>query len=640
MNSPTALDRSTDLVPWLVWDSLLAAILFLATASVVVWQNSRLAVLWDLSYILENSYRISLGDVPYRDFPLPYAPLTFLIQAGLIKLAGRVFFHHVLYCAIVGGLTTVITWRILLSVLHGAVTSARMLALLLSTPLIVLGIYCIFPHPFYDADCTFAILLSLLVLLRLERAVFSPLRTFLAGATMILPLFVKQNTGLAFLGSTALALAMLMGIEIRHRRPLHRYIWLMSGAIVGVISALVAIHFTVGLANYWYWTFRFAASRRMPRLVDMLTVYQGNLQVWWVGAFIGGAMMFWISRRRRRMLTVMSCALMSMPFAWALICQFIEGDPSEHADQLLNLWPFLLIASFVFALLGIRKRAGIALVLPFILLGTVHGAFLSQQLWGSTYALWPLLILLIASLFSVLFGPNTRSAWESVPLIVVVTISMLVSGGFYVWSHERLNYANLSEGDVVRSNLPALAGLSIRGPWIPEFEQLVHFVQREVPQEEGMLIIPGEDPFYYATGRHPRFPVLMFDHTVNPFSPEQILEISRARGIRWLIVKKNLQIEGEPVEDKARLLELLRRDFKVIQSLENYDVYRKESSNAIRNYKNSVSIFFARCSLSAGLVPASCFNPAELLFAPAGSLQSGQLAVKPFSLNHDSSSIW
>src|SRR5712691_4391213 len=63
--------------------------LFLATAAVVVWQNSRLAVLWDLSYVLENSYRISLGDIPYRDFPFPHAPLTFLIQAAIIKLAGR-----------------------------------------------------------------------------------------------------------------------------------------------------------------------------------------------------------------------------------------------------------------------------------------------------------------------------------------------------------------------------------------------------------------------------------------------------------------------------------------------------------------------------------------------------------------------
>src|SRR6266849_9738160 len=93
----SAPSRSAGVEHWLVCDWVVAVILCLATAAVVVWQNSRLGVLWDLSYILENSYRISLGDIPYRDFPLPYAPLTYLTQAALIKFTGRVFFHHVLY---------------------------------------------------------------------------------------------------------------------------------------------------------------------------------------------------------------------------------------------------------------------------------------------------------------------------------------------------------------------------------------------------------------------------------------------------------------------------------------------------------------------------------------------------------------
>ena len=56
---------------WRWRDCAAALALFVATAAVVLWQNSRLAVLWDLSYILENAFRISLGGVPYRDFPLP-----------------------------------------------------------------------------------------------------------------------------------------------------------------------------------------------------------------------------------------------------------------------------------------------------------------------------------------------------------------------------------------------------------------------------------------------------------------------------------------------------------------------------------------------------------------------------------------
>ena len=156
---------------------------------------------------------------------------------------------------------------------------------------------------------------------------------------------------------------------------------------------------------------------------------------------------------------------------------------------------------------------------------------------------------------------------------------MLVSGGFYVASHERLNYADISTGGMARSTLPALAGLSMRGPWIPQFEELVRFTDREIPKDQGILMIPGEDLFYYATGRRPRFPVLMFDHTINPYSPEEIVEISRRRNICWLILKKNLQLSGDPVEDKNRLLDLLRGDFAPVQSLANYEIYRRNADS-------------------------------------------------------------
>jgi hypothetical protein len=127
--------------------------------------------------------------------------------------------------------------------------------------------------------------------------------------------------------------------------------------------------------------------------------------------------------------------------------------------------------------------------------------------------------------------------------------------------------------------LPALKGLSVRGAWIPQFEELLRFAEREIPRQDGLLMIPGEDLFYYSSGRRPRFPVLMFDHTVNPYSPEEILQLSRARDIRWLIVKRELQLQTDPVEDKDRLLELLRQDFQQVESLDNYDVYRKKSSS-------------------------------------------------------------
>ena len=562
------------------WDWATALSLFLGTSAVVAWQNSRLAVLWDLSYVLENSYRISLGDLPYRDFPFPYAPGTFLIQSLLIKLTGRVFFHHVLYCAIVGGLGTVLAWRILVHVLRGAMPTFRLAAFLLAAPLTALGIYGVFPHPFYDPDCTFVILCCVLLLLQLERKSFPPLRAFLTGIVFVIPLFVKQNTGLAFLATAALAAAILVTRDAWRRQRMSGCVWLLAGMAAGLGAAMLLLHFTVGMNNYWHWTFQFAASRRLPRLSEMFAPYENPLLLLWFAAFAAGAFLLQRNHRDSRMLSVASVSLMAAPFAWALLYLLVEEDPGERAERLLALWPVVLIVSLLFALWEVGRGPTVARLLPFILIGTVQGAFLSQQLWGSTYAIWPLLAILLAGIFAELFRLARETSTREIELLAgVAALSMLVSGGFYVASHERLNYADVSTGEMARSTLPALAGLSIRGPWIPQFEELVRFTDREIPKDQGLLMIPGEDLFYFTTNRRPRFPVLMFDQTVNPYSPEEIVEISRRRNICWLIVKKNLQRSDEPVEDKARLLELLRHDFAPVQSLANYDIYRRNADS-------------------------------------------------------------
>ena len=581
MNQTGLPGNSVSLEHWARWDWAAAVFLFLGTFAVVVWQNSRLAVLWDLSYVLENSYRISLGDFPYRDFPFPYAPATFLIQSLLIKLTGRVFFHHVLYCAIVGGLGTVLTWRILVHVLRAVIPTFRPVAFLLAAPLMMLGIYCVFPHPFYDPDCTFVILCCVLLLLQLERKRFPPLRAFFTGIVLVIPLFVKQNTGLAFLATAAMAAAILIARDAWRGQRDSRCVWFLGGMGAGLGAALLLIHFTAGINNYWHWTFQFAASRRLPQISEMFAPYENPLLLLWFGAFAAGVFLLRYKGRGSRILSLLSVSLMAAPFAWVSLYLFVEDDPAERAERLLALWPVVLIVSLLFALWEVRRGLTIARLMPFILIGAVQGAFLSQQLWGSTYAIWPLLAILLAGVLAELFRIAGETSTREIELLAgVAALSMLVSGGFYVASHERLNYADVSTGEMARSTLPAHAGLSMRGHWIPQFDELVRFTDREIPKDQGLLMIPGEDLFYYTTGRRPRFPVLMFDHTVNPYSPEEILEISRSRNICWLIVKKNLQRSDEPVEDKARLLELLRGDFAPVQSLANYDIFRRNADGA------------------------------------------------------------
>jgi hypothetical protein len=556
-----------------------ALFLFLATALIVVWQNSRLAVLWDLSYVLENSYRISLGDVPYRDFPFAHAPLTFLIQAALIKLTGRVFWHTTAYCAVIGGLSTVLTWRILLNVLRNAISHPRLLAFLLSLPLIFLGIYCVFPHPFYDPDCTFAILIAVLLLQQLDLKPLPATRLLLIGVALVIPLFTKQNTGLVFLAVAVGLLVAALAVEQLRHRSVSRYILTLAGAIVGLAVVLLLIQFTAGLKNYWHWTIEFAAARRTPARAEMLGVYADKTILLWLALIVAGVIVWWLNRRASRTLALLSALLIATPFIWPTIYLLHEHDSSERADRLLTVWPVLLIVSFVAAIVTIKRRRGISLVLPFILIGAIHGAFMSQQLWGSTYAIWPLFMILLGISIAELVRLSKPASWMTIPLTALIVASLLVSGGFYVRSHERLDYANLDEGEIQRSALPQLKGLSVRGEWIPNFEELVRYTEREIPRDEGILILPGEDAFYYTTGRRPQFPVLLFDHTVNPYSPEEILKIARERNIRWVIIKQDLQNEDEQVEqERDRLTEAVEQEFEQVESLKNYDIYRLSDS--------------------------------------------------------------
>jgi 4-amino-4-deoxy-L-arabinose transferase-like glycosyltransferase len=546
---------------------LTGVFLFIATATFVLWQNAQLTVLWDLSYILENADRIALGQIPYRDFPFPYAPLTFLVQATIIRLFGRVVLHHYLYAALTAALASLLSWRIVLRLLAGSRLPVRRMAFLLSVPLIFIGTSSILPYPFYDSDCTLFILFCIWLLLRLESAEFPPLLTFGSGLLLAVPLFIKQNTGLAFLLSAVVCIAWLAR---RHRRSAAL---LLGGAASGFVLALGLIQCTAGLANYYHWTIQFAASRRLPGLATMLDVYSDPALLWSYVAFAAGVVLFRLGRVARWIAVV----LLSLPFLWAVAALFLKEDVSDRVEALLHLWPVLLAASLFFALAGLVRATTLAQLVPLMLLGAIHGAFLSQQLWGSTYALWPLLMILIATILAALCDgvPQDGSGPPLTVFASVVSLALLITGGYYATSHERLEFADLSGETLVHSRLPALRGLAERGDWLPDFEELVAYSEREIPRADAILMLPGEDLFYFTTGRTPQFPVVMVDNTVNPFSAEQIARLARQHNVRWLIVKRRLQLQEEPIAFRQQLFELLARDFVPAESLNNYDIYRR-----------------------------------------------------------------
>jgi hypothetical protein len=160
------------------------------------------------------------------------------------------------------------------------------------------------------------------------------------------------------------------------------------------------------------------------------------------------------------------------------------------------------------------------------------------------------------------------------PLAIVISATFLLCGSLYATSHERLSYIQL-DGPLARATLPELRGLATPGPWLPAFEQLVRTTNAEIPANDAILLIPGDTPFYFATGRTPQFPVLLFDPATNPYTPAQVLAQSRARNVRWLIVTRNLQLTAPPSPDLPEVLRALQPNFTLVRSLPNYDIYRR-----------------------------------------------------------------
>jgi hypothetical protein len=564
------------------WDLFVAALLFLATAAFVLWQNAHIAVLWDLSYLLDTSWRIALGQMPYRDFPLVHPPVTFLIQAAIMRLAGRYYWLQIAYAALAGGLGTVLAWRIVLRILKG-IRHAWAISLMLAAPLVVLGIYSVYPHPIYDGDCALAVLAAVWMVQRLSSrgpttsSTFrSRLAVLVAGAAVVLPVFIKQNIGLPFLFVVVFSLALLLVLHWTGRapEPSAAPVWMRLLAAIGsmLMLGLLGIQLTAGLGNYLHWTVQFAAQRRLPGLATVFGAYRDSSLLWTLPCAACGLLLLLLPAARRVWIQALAYILIAAPFAATLLFLFNNDDRGDRADSLLSLWPLLLLTTAAVAVLELRKGVTLARLMPFAILAAIQGTFLSQSLEGSTYAIWPLLILLVAGALAAI----PPAAQKLAPyLAATVSVTFLFCGGLYSVSRDRMDYVDTPEGPAVHATLPALIGMATPGPYLPEFEELVRYANRQIPTQDALLIFPGEDPFYFATGRMPQFPVLLFDPTTDPYSPKALLAEAGNQGVRWVIVKTHRQSIEDVMPDKAETLALMQRQFHLYKKLAAYDIYRR-----------------------------------------------------------------
>jgi hypothetical protein len=526
-----------------------------ASAAVVVWQNLHVAVLYDLGYVLNIAYRIAAGDIPYRDFPMPYPPMTFVVQAVLIRVAGPHYFVQIIYAVIIDaaatGLAYWIVWRIV---------GDWRLAAALCLPLVALGVYDVFPHPFYDPDATFLMLAGIAAAMWASSGARER-RWALTGMLLPLPVLAKQNTGLAFLALMLLALGLTLA-----RRP-RSALTLGAGAAGSLAGIVILLQMTAGLENVTRWTVSFASARlaSSPAVVGWLAD----------PAAVGFATLLLVAavtvhRVRAPMGAAIGAVGLIIPFA--VIAAVAVVAPERQ--PVLALWPLATLAACGTGIVAIA-RDGLSLprLLPFVVAGVATASFLSQGVMGSSYALWPLLAVCVADPVRRLVA-GAQSRRTLLPITMAASAALVcVAGATYTFGEYRLGFVDL-RGPVASSNFPSLAGLATPGDYAPELDSALESISALIPPNEPFIAFPGEDPIYFALARPPRFPITQFNRTVNPYTPSELRSLRDSFGVRWVLVKRNLQLRGSlsgSLDAPGALLEGLER-FGVAGP---YDVYRR-----------------------------------------------------------------
>jgi hypothetical protein len=558
-------------------DHKIAYLFAVLSIGIVLFQTSRFWVLIDLSFILEHSYRMTLGDIIYKDFFIPYPPGTFLIQAFLIKVFGVSLYPQIIYCCLITFLTYLLTYRILFFF-----SADKWLNVSLAFPVSITGGYGIWSQPFYDPDYVFFILLSLFLILYVYENKFSLRFTVLAGAISVIPVFFKQNTGIIYVCFLHLALIITF-IFKKSEVSFKQYLYFLLGSFSAVIVLFVYVSFTSGIGNYILSTFTIPSQTRLPEPMKFIQQNLSFVVLRNAGILLGAGFALKYLKLKNIWINIITFVLVLLPFyIIPLFRMFFLHQ--LYFNQFLTVWPSTIIVCAIAVFYSFVKLKDIPLfvkLIPVIILAVINAAFLSQGYWGSTYALWPLFSVLLALLFLILINSGIKKHIVLLKKIFIInSLAISVSMLIYVL----LNYNNFGvgsfdiQGEVHRSTIPALNGLAVPGEYIPNLDNFLNFAHKEIPLDDPVIVIPHEDPFYFATGRKPIFPLYMFDWTLKINNPEEILKKAREAKVKWFIIKTKLQSIGmEGFINLELLISLFKKDFILYKVIPGYEIYRKSN---------------------------------------------------------------
>jgi hypothetical protein len=553
--------------------SFLFALLPVAT---VIFQANRFWPLYDSSFIIENSYRISIGEVPYKDFLLLTTPGTYLIQAFIMKVFGSTLYPQIIYCSLISFLIYLLTYRILFFFNNG-----KWLNLAITLPVSITGGYGIISFPFYDIDCLFLILLSLFLVLYCYKKSFPKVCSILVGICSVIPVFFKQNMGLVYLAMLHLTFIVTIFFK-KGELSIKQYLWFFVGSILAIFLIITYISVTSGFSNFVFSTFE-SAKLRLPGIISFIQ-YNFNFvllrrSVFWLLI----AVVLKYLKLKNIWLYFICFFLMLSPIYLFPLRNVFYGN-TKYYELFPTVWPVTIIVCIItvfYALVKVKDVSIFFILLLFTVVGVVIVTWLPHGYPAYSVDLCPLLSVLYALLFLVLsksvFRRNphllVRLMITNSIILALLIVMFVISNHQYHWL-----YGYEIKEKIYHSTTPNLRGLSVPGEFVPNLDNLINFVNKEIPVNEPIILIPPEDPLNFALGRTPKFPLFIVDYwMLDIYKPEEILEKIKFCGVEWMVIKTIVQgdFSGGNWDNLGNLIYLLKKEFVLYRVLPGYEIYHK-----------------------------------------------------------------
>ncbi len=499
--------------------------------------SARRVALYDFNFIANAVHRISIGEIPYKDFDLVLPPVTFLPVYLVHHFLGLSIVVSMLISAIATQVIAIIAfYNILLRLKNNTANSiSGFLFALAMTCAAAVNVISVYPNYIYDSVASALTLVTIAFLLKyLESKRYRFL--VLSYALAILTLMTKFNMG----GSLITAVVLVRVVTLLKIRQLKQLLLEVLTLFTLSVCSIILVSFA-GLSNFIDQTVIAPRDFKGVTSVEQLVQYKYPLLLGLLVLTLLASKVILI----RRLVFEWTLSILVIFLAFILFLTLFT--PYSSGTIMGRLFPSANFAYPIVLLLALNRliclqklRSELVLLLVVIPI-YFFGTFLSQGWNGSSYSLNPLLILLLISLYLTSDGTERRQfKGFFILLVLLVSANSLTSA----LNGNRLGYV-IDNGARGKSFNWSQIGIASSSEDIEQTSQIREFLMHE-EKNRTLVEFPAEDSLdQFSTQLIPWSRCLQFTYVCPSKPTEQIIKDFKKKVPDFVILKIRTQINRD-----------------------------------------------------------------------------------------------